>query len=123
VHIIEKQVTVILSIDCCMRWQKINMNHPLWIPKDTCHGPAAEGCVLNFLSGGDPLWCHSILNLFNSGVKWCTHVSSQVTICCRNVVSLQFKLVQMFSRHRNTLCLLVKLQHFWNQSCTHFLEQ
>jgi hypothetical protein len=45
----------------------------------------SDSSVLNFLSGGDPLWCHSMLDLFDPGVKLWTQVSSQITVCSRNV--------------------------------------
>jgi hypothetical protein len=45
-----------------------------------------ESSILNSLGGGDPLWCHFMLDRFDSGVK-CTHVSSRVTVQSRSVVS------------------------------------
>jgi hypothetical protein len=34
----------------------------------------ADSCVLNFLDGGDPLWCHFMLDCFDSEVKQWIHI-------------------------------------------------
>jgi hypothetical protein len=62
VHIIAKQVTVILCINPYTMQKKINMNHSFGIPKHTCHDTVS--CVLNLLDG-DQLWhpCWIVLTL------------------------------------------------------------
>jgi hypothetical protein len=42
-HIIEKQVTLILSINCCMKWQKINVITPSEFQKTLAMILPAEG--------------------------------------------------------------------------------
>lgn len=63
-HIIAKQVILIL----CSKCKTVEENHhesPLLKDKHTCCDLA-----LNLLCGGDPLWCLSILDCLDSGVKF-----------------------------------------------------
>jgi hypothetical protein len=73
----------------------------------------ADSCVPNtFL-----VRHHSMLECIDSGVKQCSHVWSQVTICSRNVFPFQFKLVQTLSRH-SCCAFWLNINIFWNeQAC------
>jgi hypothetical protein len=62
----------------------------------------ADSCVLNVLGDENPLWHHSLLDHFDSEVKQCTHISSQVTMHSR-YVSLRFKQVPMFGRQQHAM--------------------
>jgi hypothetical protein len=66
---IAKQVAVILHIHYCTSWQELNMKSPLLNPKDTAMILPVDGCVFNFLGGGNPLCCHSMLDYFDSRAK------------------------------------------------------
>ena len=46
----------------------------------------ADIVTLNFFGGGEPTCFHIMLWRFDSGSKWCTHVSSCVTILLRKVL-------------------------------------
>lgn len=46
---------------------------------------SADNYVLNFVNSGGPLWCHSTRDFYDSGMKQCSHISSQVTLRSRNM--------------------------------------
>lgn len=69
---------------CCTMWQRICRDHPFCTQKILATILPTESCTLNFLDSRDLSWCHSILDLFDFGVKWYTYVSPQITTCYSN---------------------------------------
>ncbi|GFT84055.1 hypothetical protein TNCV_1149431 [Trichonephila clavipes] len=67
---------------------KKSSNKTPWASQKTVRSTlSAEGVVLNCLRTGDDGLFHSIDVTFASGVKWCTHNSSLVTIRNRKLLS------------------------------------
>jgi Co/Zn/Cd efflux system component len=74
-HIIAKQVTVILCINCYTMWEKINMIVPSESQNTFAMILSADGCVLNFFG-----WWRFLVMPFHAGPLWLW--SEVVHPCC-----------------------------------------
>ncbi len=115
-----KRLTVSLRVNGCALKKVFLPYDPFRIPKNRAHH-FADKTVLNFFGDGS-LGCFQTIDFFLVlGVKWCTHVSSPVTILL-NISSPSCSYHSKKSRAEAMWFLLCSGDNWWRTHCVHTLQ-